>query len=141
MSQVPDSRGRVLRVEEEREIEAAITVSKSTKVVVRFRPDLGSLEERQWRRSGELLDSDHDGKRRDRGCPRPYASHPQSRFLRSVARTGEKDVGFVSELLKAFNASIMRSYAMSTRVNQVVNEDKESSAPVHPVQTQNQLRF
>ena len=54
---------------------------------------------------------------------------------------GMKDVGLVSELLKPCDAKIMRSYPVSTRVNQVINDDEECSAPVEPVQTQNQLLF
>jgi putative SOS response-associated peptidase YedK len=54
---------------------------------------------------------------------------------------GMKDVGLVSELLKPFNARIMRSYPVSTRVNQVVNDDEECSVPVQAVQTQSQLLF
>ena len=54
---------------------------------------------------------------------------------------GIKDVGLVSELLKPFDARIMRSYPVSTRVNQVVNDDEECSAPVELVQPQNQLLF
>jgi putative SOS response-associated peptidase YedK len=52
-----------------------------------------------------------------------------------------KNVGLVSELLKPCNATFMRSYPVSTRVNQVVNDDEECSAPVQPVQTQDQLLF
>ena len=52
-----------------------------------------------------------------------------------------KDVGLVSELLKTFNARIMRSYPVSTRVNQVINDDADCSAPLEPVQTQSQLLF
>jgi hypothetical protein len=33
----------------------------------------------------------------------------------------------------------MRSYPVSTRVNQVVNDDEQYSAPVQPAQIQNQL--
>jgi hypothetical protein len=76
MSQVPDSRGRVLRVEEDREIEAAILFRSQRWRVVRLRRNLGSPDERQWQLSGNVLDSNHDTKRRDRCCPRPYASHP-----------------------------------------------------------------
>lgn len=54
---------------------------------------------------------------------------------------GMKDVGSVSELLKPCNAKIMRSYPVSTRVNQVVNDHEECSAPVQPVQAQDQLLF
>ena len=49
--------------------------------------------------------------------------------------------GLVSELLKPFNAWIKRSYPVSIRVNQVVNDNEECSAPVQPVQTQSQLLF
>jgi len=54
---------------------------------------------------------------------------------------GIEDVGLVSELLKPFDARIMRSYPVSTRVNQVVNDDEECSAPVEVVQAQNLLLF
>ena len=76
MSQVPDSRGRVLLVEEDWEIEAAILFRDQRRRAIRFRRDLRSVEEQRWQRSGNLLDSDHDAKHRDRRCPRPYASHP-----------------------------------------------------------------
>ena len=95
----------------------------------------------EWQRSGNLLDSDHDAKRRDRCCPRPYASHPRFDSYDLWLDPGMKDVGLVSELLKPFNAKIMRSYPVSTRVNQVINDDAECSAPVQPVQTQDQLLF
>ena len=51
------------------------------------------------------------------------------------------DVGLISELLKPCDARIMRSYPVSTRVNQVLNDDEECSAPVQPVQTQTHLLF
>ena len=54
---------------------------------------------------------------------------------------GMKDVGLVSELLKPCNAKIMRSYPVSTRVNQVINDDAACSAQVELVETQNQLLF
>jgi len=54
---------------------------------------------------------------------------------------GMKDVALVSKLLKPCNPRIMRSYPVSTRVNQVANDDEECSAPVQPVQTQSQLLF
>ena len=75
-----------------REIEAAVLFRSQRRRVVRFRRDLGSLEERQWQRSGNLLDSDHNTKRRDRRCPRPYASHPSSGFVRLWLDPGMKDV-------------------------------------------------
>ncbi len=54
---------------------------------------------------------------------------------------GMKDVGLVSELLKPCDAKIMRSYPVSTRVNQVINDDAECSAQVELVQAQNPLLF
>jgi len=54
---------------------------------------------------------------------------------------GMKNVASVSELLRPCNAKMMRSYPVSTRVNQVVNDDAECSAPAPPVQTQDQLLF
>jgi len=54
---------------------------------------------------------------------------------------GIKDVSLVSELLKPCNAGIMRSYPVSSRVNQVVNDDEECSALVQTDQNQSQLLF
>ena len=54
---------------------------------------------------------------------------------------GMKDVGSVSELLKPCDAKIVRSFPVSTRVNQVINDDAACSAQVELVETQNQLLF
>jgi putative SOS response-associated peptidase YedK len=52
---------------------------------------------------------------------------------------GMQNVAAISELLKPFDARSMRSYAVSTRVNQVVNDDEECCRPVELVQAQNSL--
>ena len=52
---------------------------------------------------------------------------------------GMKDVRLVSELLRPCNAGIMRSYPVSSRVNEVVNDVEECCASVQPVQTSIQL--
>ena len=52
---------------------------------------------------------------------------------------GMRDVGMASELLKPYNALLMRCYPISTRINQVANDDEECSAPVELVQVQNRL--
>jgi putative SOS response-associated peptidase YedK len=88
-----------------------------------------------------MLDSDHDAKRvtavvHDR---MPVILDPDSYDL--WLDPGMKEVGLVSELLKPCNAGIMRSYPVSSRVNQVTNDDAECSAQVELVQTQNQLLF
>ena len=52
---------------------------------------------------------------------------------------GVKDVSVISELLKPYDAQVMRSYPVSTRINSVVNDDQECSAPVELAEVQHQL--
>ena len=49
------------------------------------------------------------------------------------------NVADVSELLKPCDARLMRSYPISTRINSVVNDDAECSAPVELAQIQDRL--
>jgi len=50
-----------------------------------------------------------------------------------------QDVVAVSELLKPFDARLMRCYPVSTRINHVANDDEECSRAVELAQTQNRL--
>jgi putative SOS response-associated peptidase YedK len=52
---------------------------------------------------------------------------------------GMKDVAEVSELLKPYDAGLMRCFPVSTRINSVVNDDEECSAPVELAQIQDRL--
>ena len=52
---------------------------------------------------------------------------------------GMREVGAASELLKPYDARLMRFYAVSTRINHVANDDAECSRPVEFAPTQNQL--
>jgi putative SOS response-associated peptidase YedK len=53
---------------------------------------------------------------------------------------GMTNVEVLSDLLKPFDARLMRSYAVSSRVNQVQNDDPECAKPVEPdVSPQGQL--
>jgi putative SOS response-associated peptidase YedK len=52
---------------------------------------------------------------------------------------GMRDVGAASELLKPFDARLMRCYPVSTRINHVGNDDAECSAPVELAQIQSGL--
>lgn len=52
---------------------------------------------------------------------------------------GMNDVSVVSELLKPYDARLMRSYPISTRVNHVANDDEDCSRPLEPMQAQNSL--
>jgi putative SOS response-associated peptidase YedK len=52
---------------------------------------------------------------------------------------GMNDVTTASELLKPYDARLMRCYPVSSRVNSVANDDEECSAPVELTQIQNRL--
>jgi putative SOS response-associated peptidase YedK len=50
---------------------------------------------------------------------------------------GMQNVAAASNLLKPFDARLMRSFPVSTRINSVINDDEECCEPV--VETQGQL--
>ena len=52
---------------------------------------------------------------------------------------GMKDMSAASEMLKPFDARLMRCYLVSSRINSVANDDEECSAPVEPAQIQDRL--
>jgi putative SOS response-associated peptidase YedK len=52
---------------------------------------------------------------------------------------GMQSVAVVSELLKPYDARLMRCYPVSTRVNHVGNDDEECSAPVEAAEIQHRL--
>jgi putative SOS response-associated peptidase YedK len=141
ISQVPDSRGRVLRVEENREIEAAILFRSQRRRVVRFRRNLGLLEERSGNaiETCSILTTTPNAVTAVVHDRMPVILDPDSYDL--WLDPGMKDVSLVAELLKPCDPGIIRSYPVSSRVNQVVNDDAACSALVELVETQNQLLF
>jgi putative SOS response-associated peptidase YedK len=52
---------------------------------------------------------------------------------------GMNDVRAASELLKPYDARLMRCYPVSTRINHVANDDEECSAPLEVAQIQRGL--
>jgi putative SOS response-associated peptidase YedK len=52
---------------------------------------------------------------------------------------GIQNVSEISELLKPYDAGVMRSHPVSSRVNHVANDDEECSRPVELVETQDRL--
>jgi putative SOS response-associated peptidase YedK len=52
---------------------------------------------------------------------------------------GMQNVAAISELLKPFDARLMRCYPVSARINHVGNDDEECSRPVELVQNQSNL--
>ena len=52
---------------------------------------------------------------------------------------GMTDVRVASEMLRPYDARLMRSFPVSTRVNQVANDDEGCSAPVEIAPIQNSL--
>jgi hypothetical protein len=45
----------------------------------------------------------------------------------------------VSNLLKTYDANVMRRYPVSTRINHAANDDAECSVPVSPTEMQADL--
>jgi putative SOS response-associated peptidase YedK len=52
---------------------------------------------------------------------------------------GMQNVTALSELLKPYDARLMRCYPISTRINHVGNDDAECTRPVEIAEAQNQL--
>ena len=52
---------------------------------------------------------------------------------------GMGDMATASELLKPYDARLMRSHPVSSRVNHVGNDDEECSRPVEIAEVQNPL--
>ena len=50
-----------------------------------------------------------------------------------------KDTSAASDLLKPYDARLMRCFPVSTRINHVANDDAECSAPVELEQIQDRL--
>jgi hypothetical protein len=56
-----------------------------------------------------------------------------------MARSGMRDVSVASELLKPYDARLVRCYAISTRIDHVANDNEECSAPVELAHIRNRL--
>jgi len=52
---------------------------------------------------------------------------------------GVTSVEVISELLKPFDARLMRCYPISAKVNHVANDDEACSRPVEVLETQDRL--
>jgi putative SOS response-associated peptidase YedK len=52
---------------------------------------------------------------------------------------GMRDVAAASEMLKPYDARLMRCYPVSTRINHVANDDEECSRPMEIAQIQDRL--
>jgi len=52
---------------------------------------------------------------------------------------GMRDASAASEMLRPYDAQLMRCYPVSARVNHVANDDQECSAPVEFTQSQSHL--
>jgi putative SOS response-associated peptidase YedK len=52
---------------------------------------------------------------------------------------GMQNVAAISELMKPYDARLMRCYPVSSHVNHVANDDEACSAPVHLAEVQNRL--
>ena len=52
---------------------------------------------------------------------------------------GMTNVGAAADLLKPYDARLMRCYPVSTRINHVANDDEDCSAPVELAEIQDRL--
>jgi putative SOS response-associated peptidase YedK len=67
----------------------------------------------------------------------PVILHPDSYDL--WLDPGMNNVQVISELLKPYDAKLMRAYPVSRRINHVGNDDEECSRPVELAHNQNSL--
>jgi putative SOS response-associated peptidase YedK len=67
----------------------------------------------------------------------PVILHPDSYEVCLDPRM--QDIAAISELLKPYDARLMRCYPVSTRINHVANDDEECSRPVEIADNQNRL--
>jgi putative SOS response-associated peptidase YedK len=67
----------------------------------------------------------------------PVILHPDNYDL--WLDPGMQDGAAISELLRPYDARLMRCYPVSTRVNNVGNDDEECARPVEIAEAQNQL--
>jgi putative SOS response-associated peptidase YedK len=67
----------------------------------------------------------------------PVILHPDSYDL--WLDPGMTNVGAASEMLKPYDARLMRCYPVSSRINSVVNDDEECAVPVELGEIQNRL--
>lgn len=78
----------------------------------------------------DLLDSDHECKRRDREYPRPNASILYADSYDLWLDPGMQNSAAISELLKPDDPHEMTIYPVSTRISRVENDDAECSRPI-----------
>jgi putative SOS response-associated peptidase YedK len=67
----------------------------------------------------------------------PVILHPHSYDL--WLDPGMNNIAAISELLKPYDARLMRGYPVSTRLNHVANDDEDCSRPVEITDAQNRL--
>ena len=77
-----------------------------------------------------MLDSYHDAECRDIRRPRPNAGHPHPDNYDLWLDPGVTDVNEVSEMLKPYDARLMRCFPVSASINQLQNDDAEYAKPV-----------
>jgi putative SOS response-associated peptidase YedK len=91
----------------------------------------------QWAKSCSILTTTPNAVTSTVHDRMPVILHPDSYDL--WLDPGMTDVQVVSELLKPYDAGLMRCYPVSNRVNHVGNDDEECSRHVDVAETQNRL--
>ena len=85
------------------------------------------------------INRDDNSKRCDRTSSLPNACDVAPDAYELWLDRGMTNVGAVSELLKPYDARLMRCYDVSSRINHVANDDEECSRPVELSRTQHRL--
>jgi hypothetical protein len=140
ISQVPDSCRWFLRMEARREKQAALLLSRLTKgscLPSRASGIAGKTPAATGSKTCSILTTTPNAVTSAVHDRMPAILDPDAYDL--WLDPGMNDVAAVSELLKPFDARMMRCYPVSTRINSVVNDDEECSKPVELVQVQDRL--
>ena len=138
--QVPDPCGRLLRVGANGESQAAVLLrsqrmascSRSRDCGIGWKDPSGN-----WVKTCSILTTTPNAVTSAVHDRMPVILDPDSYDL--WLDPGMSDVAAVSELLKPYDARLMRCYPVSTRINHVANDDEECSRPVEVAEIQNRL--
>lgn len=126
-------------MEEERIIEAAILLRGQRRRVVRVAGLWDGWKDAtgNWIRTCSILTTTPNAVTSTIHDRMPVILHPDN--YDPWLDPGMTNVAAVSELLQPYDARLMRCYPVSSRVNNVGNDDEECSRPVEIAEAQNRL--
>ena len=87
----------------------------------------------------DVVDFDHNPECRHCDRPRSNASDPSSDSYDMWIDPRMHNLAVVCERLKPYDAALMRCYPVSSRINNVANDDEECSRQLEIAESQNRL--